>query len=543
MSTTDSTDLTGYDIVMAITQEALNAALSYSAIWALPINYNLSLNPIPPNEPLDPSTPQSQCDGLYNTYMAPPSLSLTLPNGATNTNQVAVTLTFNSGTLQYFSSSSRSEKSVDVSGWTISFLVDIALADVPGNTDNSGYPDAVREALSNPSLSVKQLFLNLIEIDWTDAKFLDGDQQPVTDLQITGTLQQSLEGYFRSLDAAVSQAVLSWVQAAPGSGQSPSTTPAGAIPGLVPTLYEFTVSPYSPSGEYDGLGTVNFLMMTQNRSSPLGDNKSAGIFSSNWVAAPNTSQSAGTFCLRKGLFDDAYVVNSLLPAIAKVIGISAPILVGDISNDVWNFSSTLSLYTDENGGEGRKVEDGFDEDIYETITESANCTVTLYPHASPPYFNVSGFYTGVLNITGDALLVKDKYTVTCSQSWSFQIQIKAGANGTIAAEPVKGDDGKVAITYGAYSQDIEGDNWLGDLTAALSGLINSITDTFESNFSAQAQSLMTADYSGITAGIGSALDSLSACIVFPGGRNYAYSSLSFSTGGEENLLSSVTLKE
>ncbi len=543
MSTTDSTDLTGYDIVMAITQEALNAALSYSAIWALPINYNLSLNPIPPNEPLDPSTPQSQCAGLYNTYMAPPSLSLTLPNGATNTNQVAITLTFNSGTLQYFSSSSSGAKSLDVSGWTISFLVDIALADVPGNADTSGYPDAVREALSNPSLSVKQLFLNLIEIDWTDAKFLDGDQQPVTDLQITGTLQQSLEGYFRSLDAAVSQAVLSWVQAAPGSGQSPSTTPAGAIPGLVPTLYEFTVSPYSPSGEYDGLGTVNFLMMTQNRPSPLSSNKSAGIFSSNWVAAPNTSQSAGTFCLRKGLFDDAYVVNSLLPAIAKVIGVSVPILVGDIGSNAWNFSSTLSLYTDENGGEGRKIIDNPDEDYYATIIESANCTVTLSPSTNPPCFNVSGFYTGVLNITGDALLVKDKYTVTCSQSWSFKIQLNAGPNGTILAEPVTGDDGKVAIAYGTYSQDIEGDNWLGDISAAISSLLTSYNDTFEADFSAQAQSLMTADYSGISAGIEDALSSLSACIVFPGGRNFAYKTLSFSAGGEENLLSSVTLKE
>jgi hypothetical protein len=568
-----TTDLTGYDIVMAVTIGAVNDALYYSKLTQLPINYNYSMNPPPGTAPLPPGTPQSQCDGLFNAKLAGPVLSLVLPDGSPNTHQVSVLLKFSQGTLQTFNRST-GEVSTDVTDWTIQFTASLAVAPVQAGVDLSGYPQDVQTslqaALSNPALSVTQLFLDLAIVNWPSATVMS-PAGAVTDAYTLGVLEGSLQLWCSSLDTALSQAVLGWMQASKDAGNT------AAIPAFVPTSYGFSVSPYNPSydttannptGATDpDLGTINYLMMTQNKAAPTSN--TAGIFSTNWVPLPNTLEYQGTLCMTNALFTSGFITGNLLPAIAQAFtdGINSAITeaaktaptgtdgqatsyqvgasstVENNSNE-WTISQGFTVnanqWCDKNGEncKGLKLSETLIHTIsvYEQSSGTVSCTVQFNPQADPPTFVVNGAYNGDLTMTEIAYDVPVIYSSLYQQLWSFSITLQAQSNGTILASASD-------VTLGAYSLKTKGDDFLGTLEAGLSAFLSNFMDTYANQFQDAAKKLADASVTNLGAALGTAMTALSACVIFPGAKNYSFKSLAFSTEGEDNLLSNVTFKD
>ena len=97
-------DLTGYSLVLASTESALNSSIAYANFWKVTINCQLN-----------PDVPADQSPGLVGARLSAPILRLSGSDLASN--QAAVTLLFSAGALQYFDVIHYNTISPNIAGW------------------------------------------------------------------------------------------------------------------------------------------------------------------------------------------------------------------------------------------------------------------------------------------------------------------------------------------------------------------------------------------------------------------------------------------
>jgi len=507
-------DLTGYNMVLATTEDALNNSLTYAKFWQAPITYQLN----PHREP-------SESEGLFDVQMGQPNLNLS--DADLVSNQAGVTLSFTSGTLRYENTTLRMLRDRDLSGWTLYFAADIGQGAIPEDADLSALPPQVQEALSNEILSVGQLFLELETVTWSNVVITDGDGKIVDNRDIEAALENSLIGWAQSIEATLSWVLGYVITQALGDSASSDN----ALAELSPTSYNFSVSKYNPPGDYDSLSTLNYLMMTEGNAAPTGN--TAGIFDTNWIEGPNTQDYQGAITIEGNLFNSAYVESLLLPAIASAVGATNPQITKKGTGH-WNIYQYADLYGDQHEGKGQVTTDIYVETVYQDIIEELNCDVVLDPQTAT--YNISGTYYARTNITVQFVkwdATDSKYHGDYTLPWSFNIQLKANEGGTIQAHSSD-------MTQGESSQSQGGDNIGGDVFAFVNNLVDGFMNTYTADFQNKAATVTDGDFSGISGQLETAFAQLAGTVVFPAGNQFTYKDLIFTADDEQNLIAYLT---
>lgn len=527
-------DLTGYDLVLASTESALNSSIGYANFWKVTINYQLNPDVTVDNSP-----------GLVGAKISAPTLRLSEYELATNqgvetlqlaSNQAAVTLQFTAGMLQYVDMLTGKILSQDIAGWAITFAANIGQGAIPNSEEVDQLPAEVQSALSNERLSVGQLFLELSTVVWANVTIIDAEGNWVKDVMITSTLETSLQGWAQSIETAAEQWVLNYVvTSSNGSGNVSDDL----LTDLIPTSYNFSVSKYDPPGQYNDLSTLNYLMMTEGNSAPTAN--SAGIFDFNWVAGPNTQQYQGSVAIKGPLFDNAYVEPLLLPAIAAAVSATKPTSTSSsgvptfarTGPGTWSMSQSVNLYGNQHDGKGQKLEGlGILQEVYQNITEKLDCTVTL--DATSATYHVKVTYTAVTTITVEFVGL-DKTDSSFSGNyvlpWSFDVRLKASDNGALVTESTE-------VRQEPSTSYTSANSLAGDIWKLISDIFSSFMNTYEAQFQAKAESVSQAAFANVSDELESAMGDISASIVFPAGNRFAYKDVCFDS--DQNLVAYVT---
>lgn len=522
-------DLTGYDLVLASTESALNSSIAYANFWKVTINCQLN-----------PDVSVEQSPGLVGARISAPTLRLSGSDLASN--QAAVSLRFTAGVLQYFDVVHYKTVSQNIAGWTIVFAANIGQGAIPDSAEIGQLPAEVQNALSNQRLSVGQLFLELSTVVWANVTITDADGKRVTDAVVTSTLETALQSWAQSIESAAQQWVLNYVVTSSGGSGNAS---GDVLADLVPTSYNFSVSKYDPPGTYDDLSTLNYLMMTDGRGAPTAN--TAGIFDFNWVTGPNTQQYQGAVAINGPLFDRAYVEPLLLPAIAAAVSATKPATTsagGSTGNPgvptftrtgpgQWRTSQSVDLYGNQHGGKGQKLEGlGLVQAVYQNITETLDSTVTLDPASATYHVKVT--YSAITTITVE-FFGWDKTDSSFSGDyvlpWSFDVRLKASSNGSLVAESTQ-------VQQGEASSKTWGNSFVGDIWAAISEVFSSFLNTYQAQFQDKAASVSQSAFANVSDELESAMGEISAAIVFPAGNRFAYKDVCFDP--QQNLVAYVT---
>lgn len=518
-----TTALGDYNIVLAVTEDALNSAMQFSSIWSQPITA------YPPTAP-DAPPPTDSSPGLHSVSMEQPQIVLTGDN--VGANQVGMVLSFTAGTVVYYSTYYNSILSQDLSGWVMKFSTPLTQTVVSSSDAPSDLPEAVQQALSNDILSVEQLFLQTSAATWTNALVTDDSGTVIDDSGITSIIIQSFQSYIDATEDADKDQVITYL-----IGSNDPQAESNVVPDFVPTSYNYSTTKYQPANEgYDGLSTLNYLIMTNQRPAPTSG--TAGNFDQNWVPEPNTQGYGGTVAIQGQLFNASYIEAIVLPVIQQSIPFSNA------------FASTsgnhLSPWSNSQTSTSPAVLVGHtlthDATVYQTTTTTTSCSVS--ESSSGAALLVSGsFYS---NCSFDCHFLGQSiggYYQTFTQPWSFSITLTANNNGTVslsASNFVMNTGNMVASDVKA----IDNGNWVQNIMSEilapiedfLSGFAKTYTSETEKEFSENIENI---DFATVSSQIDQSLQSISSSIVLPGGKTYSYQNLSFSQDGEQNLLGSV----
>lgn len=516
-----TTSLGDYNMVLAVTESAINTAIKYSSIWSG------TFDAYPPTAP-DAPPPTDSSPGLHGVSMDQPVVKLTGDN--VGKDQVGMIITFTGGTLVYYSNYYYQMMSVDLTGWTLAFAASLAQTVVSSDADPSTLPAAVQQALSSDIMSVEQLFLQTNTATWDNAQITDADGVVQDDSNLTGTMIDSFKNYMAEEESTDAQMVLSYLTSStdPTQGGNP-------VPGLVPTSYNYTTTKYDPAGEgYDDLSTLNYLIMTNKSPAPTDD--TAGEFSQNWVPGPNTQGYGGTIGIQGSLFNTDYIEPIILPVIQSALSFSSPL---SSSNHMSPWSGSKS------STEGPDLVNNtwtHSETVYATTTTSTSCTVA--ESTSGASLVISGqFYSKYsidVHLLGQSI---GGYYQTYTQPWSFGITLSANTNGemSLSADNFVMNQSDLVVSDVKPNDD---GNWLQNELSKMWSDLEGLFEDFESSYVYQAQqefnnNIEAIDVDGLSDDFNSALAGISSSIVFPGGETFTYQNLSFSQEGEQNLLGNV----
>jgi len=518
-----TTALGDYDIVLAVTEDALNSAMKFSSIWSQPITA------YPPTAPGAPP-PTDSSPGLHSVTMSQPQIVLTGDN--VGDNQVGMVLSFTGGTVVYFSYYYNSIVSQDLAGWVMQFSAPLSQTVVSDADDPSTLPVAVQQALSSDILSVEQLFLQTSAATWTNALITDDTGATVDDSGITTTIIDSFQSYIDATEEADVNQVITYL-----IGSTDPQSDSGVLPDFVPTSYNYSTSKYQPANDgYDGLSTLNYLIMTNLRPAPTSG--TAGNFDQNWVPAPNTQGYGGTVAIDGQLFNSSYLEAIVLPVIQQAIPFSNAFTS--------NTNNHLAPWSDSQTSTSSPVLVGHtlthDVTVYQTTENTTSCTVSESTSAAK--LLVSGsFYSKCsfdCHFFGQSI---GGYYQTFTQPWSFSITMTATDNGTVslsATDFVMNTDDMVASDVEAVDNGNWIQNIMSEILAPIEGFLSGFLDTYTSGTQDEfSENIESIDFTTVSSQIDQSLQSVSGSIVFPGGQTYSYQNLSFSQDGEQDLLGSV----
>ncbi len=315
-------NLTGLDMIVAITQQTIN-----SELW------NLFTTPLDPNDPnsdyvishtlethpkvLPPNVPApgpgiTAVVGSMDEGLAP-TVELNFPT--TNRHNLVFKVPLTSGTMNYFDILTGQLATIRIDHWTIAFDVNMNIVEITAKSlPSSGASAAAQRYLQQ--FSDQEFTINRLALDFENANLANmdvkgstvpGDPNSIAHITIIATLS----GYFQGLKDSSNPYILGY----PISSKNPQQTHP-VLPAIEPTTTTFSTTPYIvppprqhwaiPAGAaantpgQDDLSTLNFLMMTQHKSFPTDPN--TGLFNLNWV---NSSDMQGVMVVANRIFTSA----------------------------------------------------------------------------------------------------------------------------------------------------------------------------------------------------------------------------------------------
>ena len=416
-----SNRLTGYDLVAALSENAINAQLM--RLWQiniLPSTWSVSFGSFFDNGTLsvtDFGAPQVLFSASDSTY-----------------HDVILVLTLNAGTL------TANSVTLPFTNWKFAFKTDMALAplddpDLQARISKGTTPQAVADSIKSAGLdldkvfSISHLFMdfenaNLAEFDTANTSF---DLSGVPESQRADTQTQlinCLTKYFQSLAGTSNPYILGY----PLQVSDPAPSTPNAAPTYVPISVNFTSTP-----SQKGLGTLNFLFMTQGNAPT---SPTAGIFQVPWLT--DDSQD-GVFAL-----DSRLLIDQLIPPLTAPFGgfpVSSFTFGGLTASDP--LSSIVSTGTQGYSIKGAKVTAGdlkggtIDISIAPVNNSQGGSIGVQVPFGSQPAVG----YTNQLRVDYSYRLTKEvkamkfiptgSYTMT--STWSATFNFAVDDHGVVSA--------------------------------------------------------------------------------------------------------------
>ena len=188
--------------------------------------------------------------------------------------------------------------------WVYQWKVDLNISS--SDQDFASLPTATQQAIQNlntgTAFSIQQLALDLTNAPQYDGTISD-DGAYIPDEEL---FMAYLNTYWESLQATEATVFLNAVQ---------PVSVTSSTPYMVPTAMNFVVTPYDSTGENAGLDTLNYLMMTNNQTFP------SSITSLGWTwvdaSVPSTDRPDGVMSTKRADFS-AYLNDLFSPSLGEI---------------------------------------------------------------------------------------------------------------------------------------------------------------------------------------------------------------------------------
>ncbi|WP_164018962.1 hypothetical protein [Pyxidicoccus trucidator] len=288
------TDLMGYHLVTAVTQDTVN--FQFKKLFQSGVLHRTL-------ELADPETGIK----LNATLDAP----LVRFGGDASPHTVLFILRLKSGTLTHFEGFGprAQQKQLRFKGWQYAFRVNMNMLQHQRNAPGSAVPEEVRkklEAFSDDLFSIRRLFMDFQSANLADYA-PELSQLPLEDggnasrgvlLQFT----RALELYFKSFKNTDNPYILGYSIERKNPAEGP------------PALFAPSGTTFScfQDAEQPGLSSLNFLLMTRGQPFPV--DPRAGVFPRNWVTS---GEYDGRMVISAGQFRKQYVEAELLPRVRE----------------------------------------------------------------------------------------------------------------------------------------------------------------------------------------------------------------------------------
>lgn len=490
MKTALETTMQGYDMIVAVTQNNINANLKflYGAKGGIKTDIDIYIEAE---------------DARLTSSIAPPAVKLHVKN---QPHAVIFLLTLKRGSLEYWTGHGPQSKkhTLPIENWVVGFNVNLDLADVASRD----LPEAVVKAVKNLGegmFSVRQLFM-----DFQNANLSNWD--PASTVLPESLQDDSAKAYF----VLYMNEYMSQVQRAGhhilGYGihvKNPNAVQPEA-PSFPPTDLTFTTNIFMPNGVHEaaeldpGLDSLSFLMMGEHRRFPA----NPGPWFGNWVTCKDVY---GTIAIARHNFINTF----LLPKLAASTNLTttlkqsgrrsvsfstthgAPFTVTD-SGGTFSSHAKAVLASHEGGG------NTFPSD--HTWEVSHHCSVDV--PAAGKTINVSGhsevYYKAQVWAGIKYHALEEDAWQKSTLDWSVIITL----------DSIK--DGNLNVTVDKHIPDAnssDGGNWLGKLEKLLNKNFN------QHGQDIKALLLRIVDAEGIASSIKANLNT-SNRFVFPGGQQF-----------------------
>lgn len=321
-------NLEGFDMVFAVTQEAINDQLQLlSALSLIPDTWQM-VNPV--NASLPP-----KIDANLDT----PNVSLTV--GDASSREVKVNFPITSGTFTYYvidytqidpntGGPKLVSKDAKMDGWTVTFVVNMSLAEI-AQADiqaHKAIPPEVKKQLTSfdpDDIDIQHLFLNFEDANLIESYELDSGGNPDMNApEVIGQFKNVLKGLLGRLQGSENPFILGYV-----ADQKTDTTTT--VSTFTPTGTTFSVFPDPVAVPRSAL---NYLLVTDGKAVP---GSGYGLFTRNWVTADDVQ---GDFVI-----SEALMMGQFLPQLASSLKAD----VGSFSSTDGNAGFTLSENNDQGG--------------------------------------------------------------------------------------------------------------------------------------------------------------------------------------------------
>lgn len=321
-------DLAGFDMVFAVTQEAINDQLQLlSALSLIPDTWQM-VNPV--NASLPPK---------IDANLDSPNVSLTV--GDASSREVKVNFPITSGTFTYYvidytqmdpntGQPKLVTKEAKMDGWTVTFIVNMSLAEI-AQADiqaHKAIPKEVKEQLTSfdpNDIDIQHLFLNFEDANLIENYELDSGGHPDMNApEVIGQFKNVLKGLLGRLQGSDNPFILGYV-----ADQKTDTTTT--VSTFTPTGTTFSVFPDAVAVPRSAL---NYLLITDGKDVP---GSGYGLFTRNWVTADDVQ---GDFVI-----SEALMMGQFLSQLASTLGTDA----SSFSSTNGNASFTLTKGNDQGG--------------------------------------------------------------------------------------------------------------------------------------------------------------------------------------------------
>lgn len=510
-----TSNLNGYDEVLAITQNTINSQFS---LICPPDNSGPIFRTWNFSDPKD----SSGWSGLDVTQMDPPTVSALQADGTYIQNQLSFSLHLVSGTFKYYDFGSQATAPID--NWTVTFQAPLNNVQINSASDLSAKvtaSDAAAKTLTDNYLDQSYFTIEALATMIEDANVLSGTVTATgnIDSNLIGPLLQTVNDYLSGLQDGGTPFVLGY----PVTSSNPSAA-MPEIPDFTPTSIEFSETPFpynydqSNDGGEDaitkGLATINYLMMAGS-GNPAPTDATRFTFNHNWIT---NNDYQGSFAILNDLFRTGYTEQLLLPLLRDSMGIpGSEHWVGKV-NDNMEYVYTIDYneypYKDEHGGKGHIVgTDSWVLNIYEELHNEAYLQVTV-PKGDDVKMTGEGYFYQKADIYEYPIGIKthDAWTKV-KQPFTFTLTFSAGEGGSIQADfdlevGKQTSDSWENPVYTVYDWLM---GWVSDTMSSMTSSMNKKFSDFESN-----------SVSAVENNTKKALSKLNKTMVLPNGDVFSY---------------------
>lgn len=544
-----SSNLLGFDQVVALSQQTINSQLAF--VWQQSLlDFVFDLN--------------VDADNYVHATTGIPVVNINLPTeGEVNYKKVVLKFPLTGGSAHGVSFGTPVGVD-DLTGYTFQVGVNIGQADPLAANSGLAVPSVIQQrlnAMTQNIYSISSVILDIDNINYTDTDCVvldpEGNEVP--------SLETMLSSFISSVKNTAGGNPFLLVF---NTNLLPSATGMSGIPAFYPTSAQYRTEFYDENFGYDDRNTLNMMIMTQNDTPPeISATQGYPVY-----LGPGASPPDGLMTICAEQFNSDYIYDLVLKQISDSMQHALIDLVSavttnvpkqqfsdknffSVNGDEWKFNWSYSDGTpgdkDTYGDSPVIGKDSGISDVHQITQVSCSCTVSA-PESTPDGKGIVLSVSGNVKAYGDwyeriVAWVHDGQVLVCQNfATSITIQPGASSSGTPGALSVSLADvtkskGKVKNENGTSYDSPHYYEWpvgaVLDFIASIFGAstFKEIADDFE----ADANSAIGKFFNDFQTDANNALGTLSSNVILPTGDAYLFDSAQLDTEGNPKFTFTV----